>query len=221
MAAPRASSSVRVHCFTEPNFGENAYVVDGGTGSECWIIDPGLPPSARQILEYVGRERLRPTALILTHAHADHIVGVPEILAAYAELPVRIAAGERRLLTDPDANLSGSCGLPFTVRPETLLDLEPPGPLRLNDTQWAVLDVSGHSPDGRALYCAAAGAAIVGDALFEGSIGRTDFPGSDHERLIRNIRAHLLTLPEETVVYSGHGPATTIGREKRGNPWLA
>ncbi|HQL53327.1 MAG TPA: MBL fold metallo-hydrolase, partial [Phycisphaerae bacterium] len=85
---------------------------------------------------------------------------------------------------------------------------------------WQVLDVAGHSPGGLAFYCAAAGVVVTGDALFAGSIGRYDFPGSSGARLLANIRQHLLTLPPETVVYAGHGPATTIGDELETNPFL-
>jgi glyoxylase-like metal-dependent hydrolase (beta-lactamase superfamily II) len=211
---------LHIAAFTDPAFGENAYVVDCGEGGPCWIIDPGLPPSARNILAQIRRRRLTADAIVLTHAHADHIAGIPEILAGLPGLPVHIAAAERRALTDPNANLSAACGLPFAVEVADIRDLEPPGPIRLGDTSWDIFDTSGHSPGGRSLYCAAAGVVIVGDALFEGSIGRTDFPNSDHDRLIRNIRQHLLTLPDETKVYSGHGPVTTIGHERATNPFL-
>jgi hydroxyacylglutathione hydrolase len=214
-------SVVHVETFFEPTFGENAYVVDTGEGGACWIIDPGLPPSAQQIGAHISRRRLRPDAIVLTHAHADHIAGVPEVLGEFPELPVFVARDERRLLGDPKANLSALGGIVFGCNPPDLRDLEPPGPMRLGDTVWDVADVSGHSPGGRSLYCAAAGVVIVGDALFEGSIGRTDFPGSHHDRLIRNIRTNLFSLPDETVVYSGHGPPTTIGREKQFNPFLS
>ncbi len=212
---------VHIAAFVEPNFGENAYVVDTGERGTCWVIDPGLPPSVQQISVHISRRRLKPEAIVLTHAHADHIAGVPEVLGEFPTLPVFISKAERRLLSDPNANLSMLGGLPIGCDPPDVRDLEPPGPIKLGETSWDVADVSGHSPGGRSIYCREAGAVIVGDALFEGSIGRTDFPGSHHERLIRNIRMNLFSLPDDTVVYSGHGPATTIGHEKRTNPYLA
>jgi len=213
-------SVVNIETFVEPTFGENAYVVDTGERGVCWIVDPGLPPSAREISVHVSRRRLKPDAIVLTHAHADHIAGVPEILGEFPTLPVYLAQAERPLLSNPQANLSMLGGIPIRFSPPDVRDLEPPGPLRLGETSWDVADVSGHSPGGRSLYCREAGVVLVGDALFEGSIGRTDFPGCHHERLLRNIRTNLFSLPEETVVYSGHGPPTTIGREKRSNPFL-
>lgn len=220
--------NVFIESFVEPNFGENAYVVDVGRSGPCWIVDPGLPPSAAEVLEHVEARELRPEAIVLTHGHADHIAGIPEVLEAYPDLPIYIAAADRPMLSRASANLSALGGVPFAVfradddpnLVRLVRPLEPPGPLALGPSSWQVADVSGHAPGGRSLYCAAAGVVIVGDALFEGSIGRTDFPGSDHRRFIANIRANLLSLPDETVVLSGHGPSTTIGRERRYNPFL-
>ncbi len=211
---------IQISDFIEPSFGENAYVVWIEAGGPGWIVDPGAPPSARQIIEHLTAHRIVPEALVLTHGHADHIAGVPEILAAFGDLPVYIADEERPMLTDPAQNLSLSLGTPFKTDVKETRDLPPGETMALGETTWQIFDTSGHSPGGRSLYCAEAGIALVGDALFCGSIGRTDFPHSDHDRLIENIRTHLLTLPDETRVYSGHGPVTTIGEERRGNPFL-
>ena len=212
------ATDVRIEAVTEPSFGENAYVVS--SGGACWIIDPGLPPSADQILEYIKDERLKPVAIILTHGHADHIAGVPQILEAFPSLPVHISAEAQPALTQPRENLSSDLGLPLRVDVAKILELPAPSELRLSQSTWQVFDTSGHAPGSRSLYCADAGAVIVGDALFHSSIGRTDFPHSDHDTLIRNIHEKLFTLPDETRVYSGHGPVTTIGRERKHNPFL-
>lgn len=211
---------VRIERFVEPSFGENAYVIWCRDGGPCWIIDPGPPPSAAQIMEHLDAHKLAPEALVLTHGHADHIAGIPEIMECHDALPVYIAREERQMLTDPAHNLSSGLGIPFKTEITQTRDLTPGETLTLDGSTWQILDTSGHSPGGRTLYCAEAGIAVVGDALFQQSIGRTDFPHSDHDRLIRNIKERLLTLPDETRVYSGHGPVTAIGDERRFNPFL-
>jgi hydroxyacylglutathione hydrolase len=211
---------VHIECITEPSFGENAYVVWQRDGGACWIIDPGLPPSARELCGLVHEHTLKPAAIVLTHAHADHIAGVPDVLGDYPGLPVYIAGEEKLALVTPKENLSADLGLPLNTGVKETIDLQHGGQLSLEDSTWYVLDVSGHSPGGRALYCAAAGIVIVGDAIFHSSIGRTDFHHSSHDTLISNIKLHLFVLPDETKVYSGHGPVTTIGRERRHNPYV-
>ena len=212
--------SAQIRCFVEPNFGENAYVVWTRQGGPCWIIDPGLPPSAAQIIEFVRSQRLAPDALILTHGHADHIAGVPEVLAAFEDLPVYISEAAKPALTDPGENLSSDIGLAMRTPVPQTRDLEAGMELSLDGTSWHILDTSGHAPGSRSLYCPTAGLVIVGDALFAGSIGRTDFHHSNHADLIGNIREKLFALPDETKVCSGHGPVTTIGEERRTNPFL-
>ncbi len=123
------------------------------------------------------------------------------------------------MLIDADANMSAALGFGIVTSPAERL-LAPSEILQLAGLRWAVLDVAGHSPAGLAYYCEQVGVVFTGDALFAGSIGRYDFPGSSGPKLLANIRQHLLTLPEATVVYSGHGPATTIGQERSSNPFL-
>lgn len=213
-------AEMQIESFVEPNFGENSYVVWRRESGSCWIIDPGLPPSAAQILRFVQSKQLHPTALILTHGHCDHIAGAPDILAAFPSLPVLISAEAKPALTDPNENLSGDIGLPVTTGIHSTIDLAAGSHLVLDEIAWHVIDTSGHAPGSRSLYCPVARLVIVGDALFQGSIGRTDFHHSNHAELIRNIRERLFILPEETVVHCGHGPETTIGEERRTNPFV-
>jgi len=114
----------------------------------------------------------------------------------------------------------GMVGEALTTAVRDPLDLKPGETIALDTSTWTILDTCGHSPGGRTLYCAELGVAIVGDALFAGSVGRVDFPHSDGDRLMRNIHANLMTLPNETRVLSGHGPETTIGQERKTNPFV-
>jgi len=214
------TTEINIDTFTEPQFGENAFVVWRRPAGPCWIIDPGLPPSGNLILEHIKKHDLKPVSLILTHGHLDHIAGVPFILGAFDSLPVHMAEAASVALTDPSENLSADQGLPIAIGEIPTIDLTPGSRLTLDETDWRILDTSGHAPGSRSLYCESAAAVIVGDALFQGSIGNTAFHHSDARLLIHNIRTQLLTLPEETQVHSGHGPTTTIGEEKRSNPFL-
>jgi glyoxylase-like metal-dependent hydrolase (beta-lactamase superfamily II) len=124
------------------------------------------------------------------------------------------------MLTDPNENLSAAAGTIFQARPaEVILDGETR--IQAAGLEFKVLHTPGHTPGGMCLYDATEGIAFVGDTLFAGSVGRTDFPGGDYDQLMESIQTKLLTLPETTKVYTGHGPATTIGSEKRHNPFLS
>jgi glyoxylase-like metal-dependent hydrolase (beta-lactamase superfamily II) len=201
-------------------YGENGMVLSLGEARPCWIIDPGLPPQAEQILAYIDLKQLTPAAIVLTHAHGDHIAGVDDVRAKYADLPLYLAREEWPMLGDPAQNLSGAFGAGVRAKSDNLRDLVPGESLELDGTTWDVFDTSGHSPGGRTIHCQALGVAIVGDAVFAGSIGRTDFPHSDGERLLRNIHEQILTLPDDTTLIPGHGPSTTVRAERTSNPYL-
>lgn len=212
--------SLNIEVFNDAMFQENGMVVWTAGSSACWIIDPGLPPQPEEMLAFLESRGLSAGAIVLTHCHADHIAGVGPLRGAMPGVTIVAPREERHMLSSATANLSAAMGLPITA-PDADRCVRPGDREVLDGLEWRVLDVSGHSPGGVAYYCAAAGVVLAGDALFAGSIGRFDFPGSSGERLIRNIREHLLSLPDETVVYPGHGPATTIGRERRTNPYLS
>ncbi len=215
---------LHIETFVERTFGENALVISTSNGDQppgAWVVDPSFPPQPDAVLDHLRRHDMRLERIIITHGHGDHIAGIDRIAEACPDAVLHIAAEDRHMLTDAQANLSAPFGVSLTIRTPAGGTLEPGATLTLGRTEWQVLDTSGHSPGGRSLYCAQAGVVVVGDALFAGSIGRTDFPGSDHRRLIDNIRRNLLTLPPETVVYSGHGPTTTIGNERKFNPFLS
>jgi glyoxylase-like metal-dependent hydrolase (beta-lactamase superfamily II) len=211
---------LHVETFVEPSFGENAYLLWAVRGGECWIVDPGLPPQPDQIIDRASRLSLRPAAILLTHGHADHIAGVGPLRRCWPDVPVYIGRPDQGMLSDPQENLSAEFGVPFTTGVVDAVALEPQQEMKLTGIPWEVLDTSGHSPGGRSLHCPSQKLVIVGDALFAGSIGRTDLPGSDGRQLVANLQRYLLPLPDETRVLAGHGPETTIGNERLTNPFL-
>ena len=213
-----------IETFVDGSFGENAYVVstsDKGEHRVGWVIDPSFPPQVDELLAYVEGQQIALEKVILTHGHVDHVAGVDAVRAAHPQAALLLGAGDQAMLGDTNLNLSAPFGLPMTIKARADSDLLPGAELSLGSWRWKVLDTSGHSAGGRSLYCPAAGVVLVGDALFSGSIGRTDLPGSDHGQLIRNIREQLLTLPSQTVVYCGHGETTTVGKERKFNPFLS
>jgi len=198
-------------------FQTNCYVVRFPERPECWIVDAGYEPG--ELIDVVNQGGLKPAALILTHAHCDHIAGAFEVAAAFPGLPVWIHEAEREWLTNPILNLSAMAGVPATG-PEPSRLLRNGDELTLSGETWRVLHTPGHSPGGITLWHEPSATALVGDTLFAGSVGRSDFPGSDPRTLERSIRDKLYALPNQTRIYPGHGPSSTIGRERATNPFV-
>lgn len=210
---------MKIETIVSMPFAENTYVLHGRAGGECIVFDPGLQPEL--IVEYLQSEALRPAAILLTHGHCDHIAGVPALKSLWPDCPVVIGRGDAEMLVDPEKNLSGQFGLPYSCDPaDRLLD---DGELySAAGFTFETREIPGHSP-GHVVFVvqeATPGVVLGGDVLFRGSIGRTDFPRGDFEQLASGIRAKLYTLPDDVVVYPGHGPSTTIGREKATNPFV-
>jgi len=194
----------------------NCYVLR--SGGDCWVVDPGMWPGP--LLEFLSAEAIEATAILLTHGHGDHIAGIATLKERFPAARVVCPAGDAGMLTDANANLSAAFGTPITAPPADEL-IRPGQSLALGGTNWTVLDTSGHTPGGVSLHCAGEKVVITGDALFAGGIGRSDIPGADGGRLLSNIRNNLLVLDDETRVLPGHGPETTIGDERRVNPFFA
>lgn len=199
----------------------NCYVVRG-VGADpddpaCWIVDCGFEPGP--LLAFLDEHTLEPEAVVLTHAHPDHIAGLGELRSRLPGVPIWIHGAERDWPADPERNLSSLLGTPVSA-PEPDRLLEDGETLTLCDEGWEVRHTPGHSPGGITLYSEARATAFVGDTLFDGSIGRHDFPNADFDTLASSIRERLYTLPDDTLVLPGHGAPTTIGKEKATNPFV-
>lgn len=209
--------AVRVDTFALGIYQTNCAAVT--CGEHLWIVDAGFDPDP--LIRVIERSGRTPEAVVLTHAHLDHIAGIPMILARWPGTPVLIHEAERSWLGDPRLNLSAMSGIgaPISLAgPDRLLGHGQV--LTLGASVWEVRHVPGHSPGSVSLVCHESAVVLGGDALFAGSVGRTDFPGSSSEELARSIRTQLYTLPDHFTVYPGHGEPTTIGREKRFNPFV-
>ena len=196
-------------------FAENCYVVVDEARRACAIVDPG--EEAELITHRVAALDVTPVAIWLTHAHVDHVVGVFRI-AGETGAPVWLHPADRPLY-DAVPDQAAWFGLvPPGQLPAPDREMAHGAQLAVGDVHFAVRHAPGHSPGSVCLV--GPGIVFSGDVLFAGSIGRTDLPSSDFETLIASIKRELLPLPDDTIVYSGHGPETTIGRERRTNPFL-
>ena len=196
-------------------FAENCYLVVDEQAGECAIVDPG--EEAGLILHKIRDTGAKPIGIWLTHAHLDHVLGVPRV-AEETGVPVWLHPGDRPLY-DAVPEQAAWFGLaPASRLPPPDHELAHGMRLRVGTLDVEVRHAPGHSPG--SVCFVTAGMALSGDVLFAGSIGRTDLPGGDFETLIASIERELLPLSDDTIVYSGHGPETTIGRERRTNPFL-
>ncbi len=211
-----AESAVDIRTFCLGPWQTNCFVVRTGDRS-CWFVDAGFSPEP--MIRHVQSNGLEPRAVLLTHAHVDHIAGLAALREAWPQLPILIHEDEQRFLTEPALNLSLVLDERFVAPPATGT-LQQGQDVELDGAAFEVRHTPGHSPGGITLYHEPCGVAIVGDTLFAASIGRTDFPTSNHEQLMASIRDQLLTLPDDTRVLPGHGPETTIGRERAQNPFV-
>jgi glyoxylase-like metal-dependent hydrolase (beta-lactamase superfamily II) len=210
-----------IESFTLGEFQTNCFVVTVPDAAEkandCWIVDCGFEPEP--MFDHIDDRGLNPVALLLTHAHADHIAGVDALLARYGALPTHLHEAEAGFCSDPMLNLSGLMGMAVTcAEPEHAL--RDGDSLSLNGAEWRVVHAPGHSPGCVLFIHDASNQAIVGDTLFAGSIGRIDFPTSDPEKMRHSIFQIIMKLPDEMRIHPGHMQATTIGRERASNPFV-
>jgi hydroxyacylglutathione hydrolase len=194
----------------------NAWLVWDDARGEALLVDAGA--EAGRLLDELSGHELRLVAVLQTHAHADHIAALPEIVAETGA-PVYLHPDAAPMLHSADENLSAAAGMPVTA-PVPFIPIADGERLELLGREILVYHTPGHAPGSVCFHLPADGVVFTGDALFQGSIGRTDFPGGSLRTLLEGIQRKLLVLPDETHVLAGHMGPTTIGRERRENPFL-
>jgi glyoxylase-like metal-dependent hydrolase (beta-lactamase superfamily II) len=200
-------------------FEENTYIARRGQRDDCLVVDPGLEPG--KVIEFLERASLAPAAILITHGHSDHIGGNHALKDRWPECPIVIGQDDAPKLTDSVKNLSAPFGLSITSPKPDQLVAEGDS-YSAAGFDLSVLETPGHSIGHVVFVWKSASPWVVfaGDVLFQGSIGRTDFPDGSFEQLAGAIHTKLFTMPDDTIILPGHGPPTTIGDEKRLNPYV-
>jgi glyoxylase-like metal-dependent hydrolase (beta-lactamase superfamily II) len=210
---------LQLQVFPNNPYQENTYIVFDGTG-EAAIIDPGMYTATEQnaVINFIKANHLKPVLLLNTHCHIDHVLGNLFVFEQYGLKP-QFNKGELDILT-AIPGYAPQVGLRYEVSPLPDTFLPEIGTITLGSSTFELIFAPGHSPAHLCFYARAENFLIGGDILFRGSIGRADLPGGNYNQLIDNIEQKLFTLPDDCVVYPGHGPETTIGYEKQNNPFF-
>jgi len=209
---------MKILTFKNNSMGQNIYMCHCEETGEGIIIDAGCSTAdEKAIMKVINENGITVKAILLTHGHYDHLIAVEKI-KKLTNAEVYCHASEKQFLENPEFNLSWRTGRNISVVPDKLLNDS--DVLTFGTISLKVLHTPGHTPGGVCYYSEKACSLFSGDTLFKGSVGRTDLPLGDHDKLMRNIAAKLLVLPDETVVYPGHGNNTDIRHEKKSNPFL-
>ena len=207
--------------FTFNAFSENTYLLVDEATRQCAIVDPGCyaPAEQQALQQHIQDEDLHVALLLNTHAHIDHVLGNQFVLDTWLGTPFLLHRLDLPTLRAVPT-YAGNYGFPQYCPAEPTGELVAGQSVRFGQTELEVRFAPGHAPGHVVFYHEPTATVIGGDVLFQRSIGRTDLPGGDHATLLRSIETELMTLPDATVVYPGHGPATTVGEERRANPFL-
>ena len=208
---------MRVRTFTGGPFAQNGYLAVCEQSGEAVVVDPGAGAAGMVRHLTSGGNTLR--AILLTHAHLDHIDGIATVRASFPDVPIHLHPADR-FIYDAAPEQAAAFGVPPFEAPPPDHELAPGQRMTFGACAFDVRHAPGHSPGHVVFVAAEHGLALVGDVIFAGSIGRTDLPGGDFLTLIESIRREVLTLPPATRLLSGHGPETTVGWEARHNPFL-
>ena len=198
-------------------FMTNTYILYNEETMDGLVVDPSFSP--QHYIKAIEEKKIHLTSIFLTHAHVDHMAGMNELRKAFPAARMYMDKRDRPFLRDPEKNLSYMFPTP-TLVDDADVWVKDGDEIETSGYTFQVIDTSGHTPGGISFYLKKEGIVFTGDSLFQGSIGRTDFPGGSMKELTGSIRKNLFTLPDSTVVLSGHGEQTTIGQEKRTNPFL-
>jgi hydroxyacylglutathione hydrolase len=210
---------IQIASFVFNPFQENTYLLYDDS-KECAIVDPGCyyPEEKKLLSGFIEENNLTPVKLLLTHTHIDHIMGNNYICAKYK---LKIEMNELEAAMLKNAKMIGDMyGIAVEPSPDAEIFLSVSDTVRFGTSELKILFTPGHSVGSLCFYNVEQKFAIAGDVLFNESIGRTDLPGGDYETLMKSIHEKLFTLPDEVKIYPGHGPETTIGHEKKYNPFL-
>lgn len=207
---------MKVELFVTGILGTNSYVIINEETKEAVVVDPAR--LSKKMREYIAEEELSVKAILLTHAHFDHIMGIDELIAAYGEMPVYVEENDLPLLHHAELNESTTYTKGYSYAGGDVI--HDGDVLELIGQKFQVIHTPGHTAGGVCYYVKEAGMLFSGDTLFRASVGRTDFKTSSTEALLHSVKDKLFLLPNETIVFPGHMSATRIGFEKVNNPYV-